>query len=189
MKSEETSNNNTSTKNTQMKWYVVNVYSGHENKVAKLITQRMENTKMTNLLGEIVIPTQNKVVIAEGKRKTVQDRILPGYILIQMVLNSDTWPLIKDTQGVIGFTGMDKKPTPLSDTEVTAILKFMSVEQPAYQSSISIGDAVTITDGPFADFHGTVNRLDDQKGKVEVLINVFGRETPINVDLMQIKKL
>lgn len=179
----------TKPKETDYKWYVINVYSGHEKKVAQLIRQRIENAHMAELVEDIVVPTQNKVVIAEGKRKTVEERILPGYIIVKMALNKETWPIIKDTQGVIGFTGTDKKPTPLSPTEVKAILRFMSIEQPAYQTSLSVGDAVTITEGPFADFHGSVSRIDEQKGKLEVLITVFGRETPINVDLMQVKRL
>lgn len=176
-------------KKEEGKWYVINAYSGHEKKVAELIRQRADNTNMSDMVEEIIVPLQNKIVISEGKRKTVEDRILPGYILIKMVLNNQTWPLIKDTQGVIGFAGMDKKPTPLSPQEVKAIQRFMQIEQPAYQTSLSIGDAVTVVDGPFINFNGTISDINEEKGKVKVLISIFGRETPVDMDLMQVKKI
>lgn len=171
------------------KWYVVNTYSGHEKKVKALLEQRIEATNMEDLFGEILVPTQNKIVVAEGKKKTVEDRIFPGYILVETELTDQTWSLVRNTEGVTGFVGTGKKPTPLSTKEVEGIKKFMALEQPAYQASFEIGDAVKITDGVFADFVGTIKEINETKGQAKVLISVFGRETPIDLDFLQIKKI
>lgn len=170
------------------KWYVINAYSGHEKRVAALIQQRIDIAGLNPKISKILVPTQNKIVVTEGKKKSVEDKILPGYILIKMVLDDTTWPLVRDTQGVIGFAGMDKKPTPLNSTEVKAIMRFMKVEQPAYQSSFAINDAVSILEGPFKDFPGKVIEINESKGKVKILISIFGRETPVELDFTQVKR-
>ena len=175
-------------KNTKQKWFVINAYSGHEKRVADLIRQRIDIAGLSELISEIVVPTQNKIVVSEGKKRSVEDRILPGYILIHMELNDYTWPIVRDTQGVIGFAGADKKPTPLNPSEVKAIMRFMQVEQPAYQSSFAIDDAVTILEGPFKDFPGKVVEINENKGKVKILISIFGRETPVELDFAQVKR-
>lgn len=175
-------------KNTKQKWFVINAYSGHEKRVADLIRQRIDIAGLSDLISEIVVPTQNKIVVSEGKKRSVEDRILPGYILIHMELNDYTWPIVRDTQGVIGFAGADKKPTPLNPAEVKAIMRFTQVEQPAYQSSFAIDDAVTILEGPFKDFPGKVVEINENKGKVKILISIFGRETPVELDFAQVKR-
>lgn len=175
-------------KNTKQKWYVINAYSGHEKRVAELIQQRVDIAQLNGYIGEILVPTQNKIVVTEGKKKSVEDKILPGYILIKMELTNDTWPLVRDTQGVIGFAGMDKKPTALNPNEVKAIMRFMKVEQPAYQTSFAINDAVNILEGPFKDFPGKIIEINENKGKVKVLISIFGRETPVELDFTQVKR-
>lgn len=172
-----------------LKWYVINAYSGHEKRVADLIRQRIEIAGLTEFVKEIIVPTQNKIVVTEGKKKSVEDKILPGYILINMDLNAETWPLVRDTQGVISFAGTDKKPTPLNPKEVEAIMKFMEVEQPAYQSSFAIEDSVTIQSGPLKNFTGKITEINENKGKIKVLISIFGRETPIEIDFDQVKKI
>ncbi len=174
--------------NKNQKWYVINAYSGHEKRVAELIQQRIDIAQLNSEVSKILVPTQNKIVVSEGKKKSVEDKILPGYILIKMNLNDQTWPLVRDTQGVIGFAGMDKKPTPLNPKEVKAIMRFMEVEQPAYQSSFAINDAVNILEGPFKDFPGKIIEINDSKGKVKVLISIFGRETPVELDFTQVKR-
>jgi len=170
------------------RWYVINAYSGHEKRVADMIKQRIDIAQLSEYVSKIVVPTQNKIVVSDGKKKSVEERILPGYILIRMELTDDTWPLIRDTQGVIGFAGMDKKPTPLSNNEVKAIMKFMQIEQPAYQSSMAVDDAVNILEGPFKDFPGKIVEINEGKGTVKVLISIFGRETPVELDFTQVKK-
>jgi transcriptional antiterminator NusG len=175
--------------NKNFKWYVVNTYAGHEKKAEAQLLQRIEATESQNSFGEILVPIQNKIMVSEGKKKTVEERIFPGYILVQMEMNDLNWSLVRNTEGVTGFVGTGKTPTPLSPAEVESIKKFMKVEQPAYLSSFSIGDAVKITDGAFADFVGSVKEINEARGQVKVLISVFGRETPIDLDLLQVKKL
>jgi transcriptional antiterminator NusG len=174
--------------NPKARWYVINAYSGHEKRVAELIQQRIDIAGLNKYITQILVPTQNKIVVTEGKKKSVEDKILPGYVLIKMELNNTTWPLVRDTQGVIGFAGMDKKPTPLNPNEVKAIMRFMEVEQPAYQSSFAINDAVNILEGPFKDFPGKIVEINESKGKVKVLISIFGRETPVELDFTQVKR-
>jgi transcriptional antiterminator NusG len=173
--------------NKNFKWYAVNVFTSHEKKIALIIRQRAETANLGNKIEDIVIPTQNKTVITDGKKKQIKEKILPGYILIKMDLDKDTWPIIRDTQGVTGFVGSGNNPTPLEENEVQAILKFMELETPAIQTSFNVGDAIMVTDGAFKDFNGKVNEVNEEKGKVKVLISIFGRETPVELDLMQIK--
>jgi len=175
--------------NQKFRWYVVNTYSGHEKKVKVNLEQRVEATEMQDRIREVLVPTQNKIVVSEGKKKTVEDRIFPGYILVEMILDDQSWSLVRNTEGVTGFVGTGKRPTPLSGAEVEGIKKFMDVEQPTYIAAYSIGDAVKITDGAFNDFIGTVKEINEARGQVKVLISVFGRETPIDLDLLQVKKL
>lgn len=175
--------------NKNLKWYVINSYAGHEKKVMKNIEQRVKANQAEDLVTDVVVPTQNKIVIKEGKKKTIEDRFFPGYILIRMELNDVTWHIIRNAEGVTGFVGTERKPTPLSEQEAEGIMKYMQVEQPAYQSTFLVGDAVKIVDGPFTDFVGSVRDINEAKGKVQVLISVFGRETPVDLDFLQVKKL
>lgn len=170
-------------------WYVVHTYSGHENKVATTLKQRVETMRLTHKIFDIVVPTRNIVTVKHGKKADAVEKIFPGYILVKMVLDDDSWLAVRTTPGVTAFVGAGNKPTPISEKEVEAILKFMKMEAPKYKTSFSVGEAVKIIDGPFADFLGTVNEMDDEKGKVKVLVSIFGRETPVELDFLQIKKL
>jgi transcription termination/antitermination protein NusG len=177
------------TENKKARWYVVHTYSGHENKVAETLKQRAETLSLTDKILSILIPTQEKIQIKRGQRKTVHEKIFPGYMLVQMELTDDSWLAVRTTQGVTGFVGVGNKPTPLPKHEVEAIKKYMSQAAPQYKADFSEGEAVRITEGPFNDFLGTVKTINEEKGKIEVLVNIFGRETPVEVDLMQVKKV
>jgi transcriptional antiterminator NusG len=175
--------------NENLKWYVVNTQSGHEQRVADEIRKRVEAMELQERITEVLVPVQKKIVVKEGKQTIKEERIFPGYVLVRVDLDRDMQEIIKNTEGVIGFVRTGKDPRPLPDNEVKAIMKFMEVEQPAYQISFNVGDAVKITDGAFVDFVGSVSEIDEEKGKVKVLISIFGRETPVDLEFNQVKKL
>ena len=175
--------------NKKARWYVVHTYSGHENKVAETLKQRAETLNLTDKILAILIPTQEKIQIKRGQRKTVNEKIFPGYMLVNMQLTDDSWLAVRTTQGVTGFVGVGNKPTALPKHEVEAIKKYMTQSAPSYKADYVEGEAVRITDGPFNEFLGTVNRIDEEKGQVEVLVNIFGRETPVTLDFLQVKKV
>ncbi len=175
--------------NPKARWYVVHTYSGHENKVAETLKQRAETLNLTEKIISILIPTQEKIQIKRGQRKTVNEKIFPGYMLVQMELNDDSWLAVRTTQGVTGFVGVGNKPTALPKHEVETITKYMTQAAPQYKSDFSEGEAVKIVDGPFNDFLGTVNDINEEKGKISVLVNIFGRETPVELDFLQVKKI
>lgn len=174
---------------TPGKWYVVHTYSGHENKVSANLKQRIETQKLTHKIFEIVVPTRNVVHVRHGKKEEIKEKIFPGYILVKMVLDDDTWLAVRTTQGVTAFVGAGNKPTPISEAEVETIRRFMALEAPMYKATFSVGEAVKIVDGPFADFLGSIDSIDEAKGKVKVLVSIFGRETPVELDFLQISKL
>ena len=171
------------------KWYVVHTYSGHENKVATNLKQRIDTMKLADKIFDIIVPTRNIVTVKHGKKEEQKEKIFPGYILVKMVLDDMSWLAVRTTQGVTAFVGAGNKPTPISDKEVETILKFMQMEAPKYKASFSVGEAVKIVDGPFADFLGTIDNIDDEKGKIKVLVSIFGRETPVELDFLQVSKL
>lgn len=171
------------------KWYVVHTYSGHENKVATNLKQRIETMKLADKIFDIVVPTRNIVTVKHGKKEEQKEKIFPGYILVKMVLDDMSWLAVRTTQGVTAFVGAGNKPTPISDKEVDTILKFMQMEAPKYKASFSVGEAVKIVDGPFADFLGSIDSIDEEKGKIKVLVSIFGRETPVELDFLQVAKL
>ncbi len=171
------------------KWYVIHTYSGHENKVATTMKQRIETMQLQNRIFEIVVPTRNIVTVKHGKKEEQKEKIFPGYILVKMILDDETWLAVRTTQGVTAFVGAGTKPTPISDKEVQTILKFMALEAPKYKASFSVGEAVKIVDGPFADFLGSIDSIDEAKGKIKVLVSIFGRETPVELDFLQVSKL
>jgi transcription termination/antitermination protein NusG len=171
------------------KWYVVHTYSGHENKVSANLKQRIETMKLQDKIFDIVVPTRNIVTVKHGKKEEQKEKIFPGYILVKMVLEDDSWLAVRTTQGVTAFVGAGNKPTPISESEVATILKFMQMEAPKYKTSFSMGEAVKIVDGPFADFLGTIDAIDEEKGKIKVLVSIFGRETPVELDFLQVSKL
>ncbi|MBN2016192.1 transcription termination/antitermination factor NusG [Candidatus Dojkabacteria bacterium] len=179
----------TTSKNKDLQWFIVNAYSGHENRVATQLEARIKASGMEDLITEILVPTQDKIVVTKGKKKNVKEKIFPGYVLVKMALNNDTWPVVRNTDGVIGFVGTGKKPTPLNPEELKSIMAFTKVKQPTFQTSFSIGDAVKVVDGPFKDFVGSINEINQDKGQIKVLLSVFGRETPVVLDFLQVKKL
>ncbi len=174
---------------TNARWYVVHTYSGHENKVATNLKQRIETQNLTHKIFDIVVPTRNVVTVRHGKKEEQKEKIFPGYILVKMVLDDDTWLAVRTTQGVTAFVGAGNKPTPISEAEVQTILKFMEMEAPKYKATFGVGEAVKIVDGPFADFLGTIDSIDEEKGKIKVLVSIFGRETPVELDFLQVSKL
>jgi len=170
-------------------WYVVHTYSGHEAKVAATLKQRIESQRLADKILEILVPTQEKIEIREGKKSTVREKLFPGYILIKMILDDATWLAVRTTPGITSFVGNANKPTPLPESEVGTIQRFMTMEAPKFKAAFTVGEAVKITDGPFSDFLGSISEIDDEKGKVKVLVSIFGRETPVELDFLQIAKL
>ncbi len=179
----------TKSESKKAKWFVVHTYSGHEQKVAAGLKQRAESMKLTDYILEILIPTQNKIQIRKGQKHNVQEKLFPGYMLVKLILSDDSWLAVRTTQGVTGFVGVGNKPTPLPQPEVKNIMKFMKMEAPKYKAQFSISEAVKIIEGPFADFLGSVESIDDERGKVKVLVSIFGRETPVELDFLQVQKI
>lgn len=175
--------------NPNAKWYVVHTYSGHENKVEATLKQRIAMHHLQEKIVDIKVPTHDQVQIKEGKKTTIKEKIFPGYILVKMELNDETWSLVRTTQGVTSFVGMGNKPTALPEKEVQTIMKFMEIAAPKYKNRFEMSEAVKIIDGPFADFVGTISDINDEKGKVTVLVSIFGRETPVELDFLQIAKI
>lgn len=171
------------------RWYVVHTYSGHEAKVAATLKQKIKAQGMENRIFEILVPTQEKIEVREGKKVTINEKIFPGYILVRMDLDDETWYTVRSTAGVTSFVGIGNKPTPLDPKEVKTIQKFMRMEAPTYKASFSVDEPVKIIDGPFAEFLGTVEQIDEAKGKVKVLVSIFGRETPVELDFLQVSKI
>lgn len=177
------------TKNPKAMWYVVHTQSGHEARVSETLRQRVETMGLGEKIFELLVPTQDRVVIRSGKKATVKEKIFPGYLLVKMILDDPTWLAVRTTNGITGFVGAGNKPTPLSETEVENIQKFISAPAPRFKTRFSVGEAVKITDGPFADFLGTIHEIDEEKGRVKVLVSIFGRETPVELDFLQITKV
>src|SRR3989344_1867665 len=172
------------------RWYVVHTYSGHENRVYQTLKQRIESEHLEDKILEVLVPTQDKIEIRSGKKETVKEKIFPGYILVKMILDDDAWLAIRTTQGVTSFVGMGNKPTPISEREVKSIISFMDQgAQPTYKTTYMEGDTVKIVDGPFAEFIGKVDTVDKDRGKIRVLVSIFGRESPVELDFLQVQKL
>lgn len=170
-------------------WYVIHTYSGHENKVAAALRQRIEAQGLEDKIYDILVPTQDKIQVKDGKKETVKEKIFPGYILVKMTLDDESWLSVRTTPGVTAFVGTGNKPTALPDTEVELIQKFMKMEAPKYRTVFSLGEAVKIIEGPFADFLGTVDEINEERGKIKVLVSIFGRETAVELDFLQVAKL
>lgn len=169
-------------------WYVVHCYSGYENKVRHNLEQRIESMGMKDKIFDVVVPTEEEIEVREGKRKTIERRVFPGYILVNMILTEESWYVVRNTPGVTGFVGMGNQPTPLRPEEVAQILKRMEAEAPRIKVTFRPGERVRIIDGPFNDFRGTVSEIDMERAKVRVLVNFFGRETPVELDFLQVEK-
>lgn len=174
---------------TQPRWYVIHSYSGYENKVKQNLEQRIISMNMQDQIFEVVVPTEEEIEVREGKRRINRRRIFPGYVLVKMLMNDDSWSVVRNTPNVTGFVGMGNKPTPLRDEEVNRILSRMEAEAPTLKVTFKPGQKVRIIQGPFADFIGTVDDINLEKGKVRVMVSFFGRETPVELDFLQVEKV
>ncbi|MEI6532516.1 MAG: transcription termination/antitermination protein NusG [Candidatus Roizmanbacteria bacterium] len=171
------------------KWYVIHVQTGYEARVKENLEQRVKSLGVEDKIFQVVIPIREIVVVKKGKKSKATEKVFPGYVLIRMVLNDNSWLVVRTTEGVTGFVGAGLKPTPITEKEVDAIMRFVQQEQPKYKAKFSVGEAVKITDGPFSDFLGTIEAIDDERGKVRVLVSIFDRETPVELDFLQVAKL
>ena len=169
-------------------WYVIHCYSGYENKVRHNLEQRIETMGMKDRIFDVVIPTQEEIEVKDGKRRTVERHIFPGYVLVNMVLTEESWYVVRNTPGVTGFVGMGNTPTPLRPEEVSQIVKRMEAEAPTVKVTFKVGERVRIIDGPFNDFRGVVSEIDMERTKVRVMVSFFGRETPVELDFLQVEK-
>lgn len=172
----------------QPQWYVVHCYSGYENKVKKNLEHRAESMGMLDRILEVVVPTEEQIELRDGQRRVVEKRVYPGYVLIRMILDEESWYVVRNTPSVTGFVGIGTRPTPLRQEEVDRIMQRMEAEEPVPQVKVKVGDKVRIIEGSFVDFNGTVDAVYPDKGKARVLVSFFNRETPIEVDLLQIER-
>ncbi len=170
-------------------WYVLHTYSGYEDAVAKSLKQRIESLGMEDKIFDVIVPKEKKIKIKNGKRKVIEEKIYPGYVLVQMLVTDDSWYVVRNTPNVTGFVGAGTTPVPVSKTEIDSLKKRMGVEEPQFKIDVRVGDAVKVTDGLFKDYDGRVAEVDEERGKVKVLINMFGRDTPVELDSLQIKKI
>ena len=169
-------------------WYVLHTYSGYENKVKKTIESRIEALDLGDRVFEIVVPTQEEIEIRQGQRHNVQKKVFPGYVLVRMGMDEDTWYQLRNTPGVTGFVSSNNKPVQLTEEEAQGVLKGMTAEAPKVKISFALGDTVRIIDGPFADFRGEIDEINNEKGKIKVLVSFFGRETPVELDFLQAER-
>ncbi|MCY3946196.1 MAG: transcription termination/antitermination protein NusG [Anaerolineaceae bacterium] len=169
-------------------WFVIHCYSGYENKVRHAIEQRIETMGMRDKIFDVIIPTEEEIEIRDGKHRPVERRVFPGYLLVEMVMDEDSWYVVRNTPGVTGFVGMGNDPTPLREEEVNKIMDRMSQETPTIVVNFSVGEKVRIIDGPFNDFIGTVDNIDIDKTRVRVMVNFFGRDTPVELDFLEVEK-
>lgn len=171
------------------RWYVIHTYSGYEDNVARNLHQRIESMGMEDKIFNVLVPTEKRIKIKAGKRKVVEEKIFPGYVLVEMTVTDDSWYMVRNTPNVTGFIGSGTTPTPISDEEVKNLQKRMGIEEPKYKVDVEVGAPVKITDGPFKEFEGKVSEVDEARGKIKVLVSMFGRETPVELDFLQIKKI
>ncbi len=170
-------------------WYTISTYSGYEDKVADSIKQRLDSPELAGKIFDAIVPKEKRIEIKNGKRKVVDRKIFQGYVLVEMCLSDETWYIVRNTPGVTGFVGDGTQPTPVSTAEINKIKKRMGVEDPKYSVNYEISEVVSIIDGPFKGFEGTVSEIDTSKGKLKVMVSMFGRETPVELDALQVKKL
>ena len=174
---------------TGRRWYVIHTYSGYENKVKANLEHRIQSMDMGDKILQVLVPTEEEIEIKNGKRHPVERKIFPGYVLVEMVMSDDSWYVVRNTPGVTSFVGSGNKPTELTETEVRAILRQIKLDAPKYKVAFTKGEAVRVTDGPFTDLHGVVDEVNPERNKVKVLVSIFGRETPVELDFLQIEKL
>jgi transcriptional antiterminator NusG len=170
------------------RWYAIHTYSGYEENVAENLHQRIDTMDMEEKIFNVLVPKEKKIKIKNGKRKTVEEKIFPGYVLVEMIVTDDSWYVVRNTPNVTGFIGTGTTPTPIAEKEMEALQKRMGVDEPEFNMDVEKGSLVTITDGPFKNQEGKVSEIDMERGKVKVLVNLFGRETPVELDFLQIKK-
>ena len=170
-------------------WYVLHTYSGYEDNVERNLRQRIDSMDMQDYIFDVMIPTEKKIKIKGGKRVTVEEKIYPGYVLVQMLVTDASWYVVRNTPNVTGFIGLGTTPTPVEPEEIMSLKKQMGEEEPKYRIELEKGEQIKITDGPFKDFDGVVQEVDEARGKIKVLVLVFGRETPVELDFIQIKKI
>ena len=179
----------------EKRWYVIHTYSGYENKVKANLEHRIESMGMEDKIFQVLVPMEDEIEIRQGQRHTVQKKVYPGYVLVEMILDPDSWFVVRNTPGVTSFVGganipgVRSEPIPLTETEVKQILRHMGVETPKYRVAFTKGQSVRVTDGPFAEFIGTVEEINPERNKVKVLVSIFGRETPVELDFLQVEKL
>ncbi len=173
----------------EKQWYVLHTYSGYEDAVAKNLKQRIESLGMEDKIFNVIVPKEKKIKIKAGKRKVIEEKIYPGYVIVEMVVTDDSWYVVRNTPNVTGFVGAGTTPVPVSATEIESLKKRMGGEEPQYKIEVKLGEMVKIIDGPFKDFDGKVSEIDEGRGKIRVLVNMFGRDTPVELDSLQIKKL
>src|SRR2546423_3808456 len=174
---------------TGRRWYVIHTYSGYENKVKTNLEHRITSMDMGDKIYQVLVPTAEEIDIKNGKRHPVERKVFPGYVLVEMIMGDDSWYVVRNTPGVTSFVGSGNKPTPLTDGEVRAILRQIKLDAPKYKVAFTKGEAVRVTDGPFTDLHGVVDEVNPERNKVKVLVSIFGRETPVELDFLQIEKL
>ena len=170
-------------------WYAIHTYSGYEEKVAESIRQRINAVDMADKIFDVMVPKEKQIEIKNGKRKVVEKRIFQGYALVEMILTDETWYIVRNTPGVTGFVGAGTEPTPVSESEIQKIKRRMGVEEPKHNIDFEIGEVISITDGPFKGFDGSIAEIDTQKGKVKVMANMLGRDMPIELDALQVRKV
>ena len=170
-------------------WYVLHTYSGYEDAVAKSLKQRIDSLGMEDKIFNVLVPKEKKIKIKNGKRKQVEEKIYPGYVLVEMIVTDDSWYVVRNTPNVTGFVGAGTTPVPVSLKEIESLKQRIGGEEPQYKIEVKVGDLVKITDGPFKDFDGKVSETDEERGKVKILVNMFGRDTPVELDSLQIKKV
>ena len=170
-------------------WYAIHTYSGYEEKVADSIRQRINAVDMADKIFDVMVPKEKQIEIKNGKRKVVEKRIFQGYALVEMKLTDETWYIIRNTPGVTGFVGTGTEPTPVSESEIVKIKRRMGVEDPKHNIDFELGEVISITDGPFKGFDGSISEIDTQKGKVKVMVSMFGRDTSVELDALQVRKV
>jgi len=169
-------------------WYVIHTYSGYEDAVAKNLRQRIESLGMENKIFNVIVPKEKKIKVKNGKRKTVEEKIYPGYVLVEMIVDDESWYVVRNTPRVTGFLGSGTVPIPVSKKDIDDLFRRMEVQEPEFQIDFEVGAEVKILDGPFKGFDGKVSEIDKDRGKIKVLVNMFGRDTPVELDSLQIKK-
>lgn len=175
--------------NVGRRWYVLHTYSGYEDNVKRNLEQRIESFDMADKIFQVLVPKEKKIKIKNGKRTLVEEKIFPGYVLVEMVVTDDSWYVVRNTPNVTGFVGSGTTPTPIDGKEMESLQKRMGVNEPSHKIDLHTDDTVQIVDGPFKNFEGRVSNVDETRGKVKVLVNMFGRETPVELDALQVKKM